>query len=270
MSRKFLNSQYIRRLQRKMPNRIDISGNKYNRLWVLSYSHTSKGIAFWLCRCDCGKETIVDGRNLKSGHTKSCGCLSVEQRPLNNLKHGGVTNGGMSAEYECWCGIKKRCYNENSDNYNLYGGRGIKMCDRWLSSFGNFLADMGNKPTPKHSIDRIDVNGDYEPSNCRWATQKEQCRNLRRNRIIEFNGESKTLIEWAEETGMNRDAIILRAERGLPLEHERLSYKVVVNLNTGIFYSSIAEAARSSHYKHESLLRYLSGKVKNKTPFLVV
>lgn len=129
--------------------------------------------------CDCGNKTIVSTGNLKNGTTKSCGCYQREyqaKRGRKNFYKHGLSNHPL---YPTWSTMKSRCYNKNNISYKNYGARGIKVCDRWLNSFENFLKDMGEKPSDKHSLDRIDINGDYEPSNCRWATPEEQAINKR-------------------------------------------------------------------------------------------
>jgi hypothetical protein len=120
--------------------------------------------------------------------------------------HGGTVDnkGRNTPEYKSWAHMKARCNSETNHKYHLYGARGIKVCDRWLNNFENFLADMGQKPSPLHTIDRIDNNGNYEPSNCRWATKKEQGRNTRTNLLITHNGKTMTLIEWSELSGVNK------------------------------------------------------------------
>lgn len=181
-------------------------GQKHGRLFVLSNAGMNKNRqTMWHCICDCGKNTTVVNGNLVSGNTKSCGCGESESRGRVQKTHGE----SEGSEYNIWHHMKYRCLNPNSKNYKDYGGRGIKVCDRWINSFENFLADMGKMPTPKHSIDRFpDNNGNYEPTNCRWATQTEQCRNRRTSHWVEYHGEKKVLQEWAYELNTSNKAIL--------------------------------------------------------------
>lgn len=175
-------------------------GQKFNRLTVIqSYVSDKYGNIQWLCKCDCGNEKVVTSSKLKSGHTKSCGCFSRENGRKQFTTHGMVG----TVVYKTWENMKKRCTNPNVPNYERYGGRGIKVCDRWLNSFENFYSDMGDLPFEKAQIDRIDNNGDYSPENCRWVSAKENSRNKRNNRKHTFNGETLCLIEWSERTGIN-------------------------------------------------------------------
>lgn len=155
---------------------IDLKGKRFERLLVLERNGTGNtGQAIWKCLCDCGKEVNVLSDNLKRGKQVSCGCFHKEKIS----KHGATVNGIKSAEYKVWQEMRRRCADVHSKNYHLYGGRGIKVCDRWLNSFENFLEDMGKRTSPKHSIDRIFNNEDYKPGNCRWATGSEQSINQR-------------------------------------------------------------------------------------------
>lgn len=181
----------------------DLSGQAFGRLTVVQFEGKQGKHLTWKCKCACGKTSIVLGINLKSGHTSSCGCLREEMRPTLTLTHGMARSGKRrTSMYRSWAGMLQRCTNSNNDKFQHYGARGITVCARWLESFENFYADMGEPPTPKHSIDRKDVNGDYCPDNCKWSTQEEQCNNKRNNLLIEFNGQIKTIPRWSRETGI--------------------------------------------------------------------
>lgn len=149
-------------------------GEKYGAWTIVGLAHIHKSRQQFQCRCDCGTERTVDGYNLSYGSSVSCGCLKRQAWDARILKHGDCKPGQMAREYIAWCQMKTRCYNPKCQRYANYGGRGIYVCERWLNSYPAFLADMGRKPSPRHSLDRIDVHGHYEPSNCRWATDHEQ------------------------------------------------------------------------------------------------
>lgn len=158
-------------------------GEQFNRYTVVGYAGISiSGKTLWLCRCECGNERTVVGSNLQNGHQQSCGCLKSELTRIRMTTHGHHPTEGQSPEYTAWCNIKSRCYNPEADNYPYYGGRGIRVCDRWLNSFADFLSDVGEKPSAKHTIDRINNEGNYEPGNCHWITMKQQCANRRKRR----------------------------------------------------------------------------------------
>ena len=176
----------------------DITGLKFGRLIALECIHGKKGDGCsWRCVCDCGNYHTVKSIALRYGQTKSCGCLRKEVTGAKHRTHGKAgTN-----EYTIWVDIKKRCFNPKHKFYHHYGGRGLTLCERWLD-FANFLSDMGHRPSRKHSIERIKNDVGYEPSNCRWATQKEQCNNKRTNIVIEYLGKKQTATQWEKELGL--------------------------------------------------------------------
>jgi len=195
---------------RKANNNI---GSRYGHLLVVQRSGSKNRKAVWECVCDCGKTVFVTSSHLETGNTKSCGCFKRELVSLQKTTHGHARQGAKTVEYNVWADIIKRCKNSNSKNYHNYGGRGIKVCDRWLS-YENFFADMGLRPSSKHSIERKEVNGDYEPSNCCWATRQEQQRNTRRTRLVEFDSQVKSLVEWTEEKDLPYPAVYSRLMHG--------------------------------------------------------
>lgn len=190
-------------------NLIDLTGRAFGRLTVVSQGETRKGIARWNCQCKCGKTSVVTAGHLRSGHTKSCGCAM-------HTGAGSRTHGRCRTPmYFIWTNIIQRCYNPECTHYQNYGGRGVGMCERWRNSFEDFLADMGERPSKNHSVDRYpDQNGNYEPSNCRWATMKQQNRNRRNNTLLTHDGETLTLAEWSERFGVKQATVCYRLKHG--------------------------------------------------------
>jgi len=187
---------------------IDLTGKKFGRWTVLKRAENKGNYIRWKCLCDCGAIRIVNGNSLKRGISKSCGCISSEITAERNRKHGM----SKTPEYRVWTHMTQRCTNKTDGSYKNYGARGIKVCDRWLHSFENFYADMGKRPTEKHSIERKNNNGDYEPDNCKWATKKEQCNNRRSSHMLTLNGETKTMSQWSDITGISIGTLWARIE----------------------------------------------------------
>jgi hypothetical protein len=191
----------------------DITGQRFGRLVVTKFAGRKNNATMWECICDCGNVRTIDGRNLKSGRTRGC-WKHYPKRPRK------IPAKGKHPLYQLWCNMRRRCDNPSDESYPNYGGRGIGVCDRWRK-FSNFLADMGPRPSPLHSIDRYpDKDGDYAPGNVRWATPTEQANNTRRNIILTAFGRSMTIAQWARETGLGQDTIEQRI-RTLRWSHEK-------------------------------------------------
>jgi len=205
-----------------MPPRTDIAGKKFGMLTTTEYvGNDKRGHALWGCICDCGNETVVRAYHLKEviksnglRGIKSCGCLGGKRTH-------GYSRPGQHPEYKAWQHLKSRCLNVNDKKYPRYGGRGIKVCDHWLNSFDNFLVDMGHRPGKGYSIDRIDVDRDYEPENCRWATAEQQMNNASTNIYIHFRGREYTLPQIMRKfvvQNLDEETFRLRLNKGWGVE----------------------------------------------------
>jgi hypothetical protein len=198
-------------------SRIDLTGQRFGRLEVLRFSHTErKAGTYWECLCDCGEKKVILYSSLARGDSKSCGCWARESTKVRNTKHGYTANDKKNKHYRTysiWQGVKNRCYNKNVKAYKHYGGRGIKVCPSWLESFENFLKDMGNPPAG-YSIERVDVNGDYEPGNCKWVHPSERSINRQNVIYLELNGERLTTKEWSKKLNCRHQLLNLRKWRG--------------------------------------------------------
>lgn len=201
----------------------NLVGKRFGRLLVerMAAKRTKSGRVRWDCKCDCGNVKTVCGADLTAGDSASCGCLKRDLLVARNTKHGKT----YSREYAVHQGMLKRCYNKNARYYHCWGGRGIKVCRRWRfgisgrSGFEVFYADMGECPSTRHSLDRIDNDGNYEPSNCRWATIREQSANRRTSVMLTVRGVTQTVEDWARSSGLRPNTIRSRLRLGWsPLE----------------------------------------------------
>lgn len=172
----------------------DIVGERFGRLVVISRAPNKKGSknSQWFCKCDCGSTSIHRSDVLRVGYANSCGCLARETARALLTTHGL----SKTSEHSIWHAMRKRCLDKNHPTYQRYGAKGITVCDRWKDSFENFYADMGQRPSKRHSLDRIDNKGHYTPENCRWATPEMQGRNRSNNKIVTIDGVSFTVKDW--------------------------------------------------------------------------
>lgn len=209
----------------------NLTGMRFGRLLVVSrapdgVTSYGKRTYNWVCKCDCGGEKTVSSAQIlkKARGTRSCGCLAWDVRAATFTTHGMTGD----PRYIIRQSMLDRCYNENHKDYHNYGARGITVCSRWRYGDGTLTGleciwlDMGPKPSPKHSLDRIDVNGPYSPDNCRWATPKEQAINRRNAVNLTKDGVTKSLLQWAEELGIGRDTLYSRVNRGMS-DHDALT-----------------------------------------------
>lgn len=201
----------------------DLTGKTFSKLTVIGRAESGpNGNTRWHCKCECGNEVTVQGAHLKNGLTKSCGCYRKERAPESNRIHGQY----KTRLYRIWARMKTRCLTPGADNYRDYGGRGITICDDWKDNFQSFYDwAVSHGYNDELTIDRIDVNGNYEPSNCRWATRREQSDNTRRTIRLTIDGQTHTINEWSEISGLPRTTIYNRYRNFWPTDRllERVS-----------------------------------------------
>jgi hypothetical protein len=190
---------------------IDMTGFTINGVLVIAKAKSKQGRAAWLCRCACGADFHAVGTSLRMGTTKGCMLCGKANVIESATKHGLVG----TREYNSYNAMKSRCLHPSNKRYSRYGGRGISVCTRWLESFANFIEDMGMQPSRDHSIERINRDGNYEPGNCVWASKAVQANNRSNNTVIEIEGRTQTMTQWARESGVNRTVILRRMKRGL-------------------------------------------------------
>lgn len=203
--------------------KVNLIGQKFNRLTVIGEAPKRRNSTsmLWRCKCECKNNVNASTKDLKSGHSKSCGCLAHElliKRNISNATHGQTANRNISHEYYIWTGIKSRCYNINHNYYKYYGGRGIKMHDDWFNSFECFYKYIGKAPSIKHTIDRINNNGNYEPSNIQWATRKDQANNRRNTRLFNYKGKMRSISQIADIIGIKYTTLKARLNLNWTIE----------------------------------------------------
>lgn len=197
--------------------RVDMTGQRFGLLVCVEFVEIKSHNSYWRCKCDCGNECIVGRNHLLDGHTKSCGCYHDWCTKYNN----GNSTHGLTHErlYAIWTNMKQRCYNTLNPKFKRYGARGIRVCDEWYNSFESFYEwSMQNGYKDDLTIDRIDNNGNYEPSNCRFVDCKTQMNNYSKNRWIEYNGETLTLTQWADKLNMSVTLLGERLRAGWDFE----------------------------------------------------
>lgn len=201
-------------VRKRKPNRPVKEGDRLYRLVAIRFIEKRKFGNLWEFKCDCGKITQKIDCNASRGQVKSCGCQRTDSNKERMTTHGLC----KTPEYQIYHGMKQRCCNPDERAFPNYGGRGIKVCDRWLEGFENFIADMGPRPSKKHSIDRIDNNGNYEPGNCRWTTIDVQLFNRRTTSFVTYEGVTKPIREWCAELNMKLVTFKGRIRRGWTVE----------------------------------------------------
>ena len=194
----------------------NLTGEQFGRWTVIEQAEKINGMSVWKCRCECGTEKEVYQKHLLSGASTSCGCFAKEllrERAIKQCKERATHRMSNTRLYHIWMNMRKRCYDKNYDSYYLYGGRGIKVCEEWKSSNAFIEWALNNGYTDTLTLERIDVNGNYEPSNCKWATMKEQGNNRRNNHFLTYNGITKTISQWSEIVGIKRTTLYARINR---------------------------------------------------------
>ncbi len=190
----------------------NLTGERFGRLTVVCRDGSIGTLAAWHVRCDCGVTKRLSGSDLRRGRSRSCGCLASDLS-RERATHGHATGGRVTAEYQAWTSMHQRCSDPSDASWARYGGRGIAVCERWID-FASFLADVGKRPSPEHSIDRKNNDGDYEPENVQWATNEEQANNRRTNRLVTHDGVTMTMARWARRVGMRPGTLKHRLELG--------------------------------------------------------
>lgn len=201
---------------------INMAGKKYGLWTVIKRSDQRKKDASWLCRCECGTERVVKGYNLRTGVSRSCGCNRDKATKARMTTHG-EGHKPFSREYRCWSAMLKRCRSIKGKDYNLYGSRGITVCERWVNNYPAFLDDMGRCPESL-TIERVDNNKGYSPENCEWATPQTQARNTRKNRLETYNGATKTIAGWADIINADYTKIYQYIRNGHNIEEAVIRY----------------------------------------------
>lgn len=193
----------------------DLTGKKYGQLTTLGVDKIVKGHKYYLCRCDCGSVKSISGSHLVTGATQSCGCLKSHRTTERNTTHGKSN----TRLFSIWQGMKKRCNNSNNQAYKYYGARGIHVCGEWINDFSKFYNwSISNGYSDNLTLERIDVNGNYEPKNCKWIPFEDQARNRRDTTHITINGETKRMSEWAKESPVTTTTIYQRIKDGWTIE----------------------------------------------------
>jgi hypothetical protein len=201
-----------------MRKQLNITRDRYSNLIVISSAGQQGKRSLWNCLCDCGNTKVVSLSDLRSKKVKSCGCLRIRTIKELRTSHGLSTNTNLKSEYGIWIKMKQRCNNPTCRYYKDYGARGITVCESWANSFEKFLSDMGSRPSKNHTIERVNNGGNYEPSNCEWATRQSQSYNRRTSKMLVFNSQTKSMSEWCSVLGLDYYKVRYYTGKGLPLD----------------------------------------------------